>query len=411
MKIREVKKLVDFEDEFQAAFATFLSEKYGMSFKVTWRSRLANFTKHPKSQRFICNENINAIYHGTITRVQARVVIDEYSSTPGKKLRSVLQKLYVSLCFTKFWAKVFATGCLEVNPPLPRGVSILALGGLKKYRVICFDENAMYVLASREENKFIIERERAASRDSTILGSPSLLDNATWGRWVSQEYFAGIPASRMKEDRVSSIYLAANRKLHAMALKSNITSDRRSYGLKLVANIKENFSKIGSSNSKDLMDYILSNLEILEKYIENNFFSVVNTSNCHGDFHNGNIMVKEGAFRIIDWETSQRRIYGYDAFVFCMGSRAIASYCYNLKRFVALFLGEDSCLIYDYWFSESPLSCDDVVIMLLEDVQFYQDEAVYSGKNFAINSFFTRCLLVFEIITHDLGLELGLANE
>jgi hypothetical protein len=406
MKIREVKKLVGFEDEFQKAFATFLSEKYGMSFKVKWRSRLANFKKHPKSQLFICNENINAIYHATITRAQARVVMDEYSSTPGKKLRSILQKLYVSLCFTKSWSRVLGTSCLEISPPLPEGTSILALGGLRKYRVICFNENAMYVLASREENKFIIERERTASIDSRILGSPSLLNNAAWGGWVSQEFFAGIPASRVEEDLVSPIYLAANRKLHAMALKSNKTFERRAYGLKLIANIRENFTQIKSLDSERLIDETIAKLIKLESYVANNFSSMVNICSCHGDFHKGNILVKGEDFRVIDWEASQRRIYGYDAFVFCMGSRAVSSYYYNLQKIVSLFRGDENCPIYDCWFSDSPLTYDDFIIMLLEDVCFYQDEAVYSGTNFAIDGSFRRCVLVFEILRRELALEL-----
>lgn len=298
---------------------------------------------------YVVNKYLNFISTPNLNVKSFKILVNEYSNSKVK-WKKTLQFFYVRLAVQE-WIRVFFSHRLI---KLPEYFSnYLILGG--NHRIRFFSESiegSLVVLKSNERSEYILN-DIYLRKTYDLSFAPKILD--TGKIWFIEEYFEGIPINRINNENKKNKYFDIIVTLHNNQLvkKSKEVLSLEEY--KEIVN--SNINKINSNNNfnKELFKLIFRVLSLLFKY---NHEKLIQISWTHGDFQEANILIKNELFKVIDWESSDKRFYLYDYFTLFGKTRTNIS----IKDSINLFKNKIS------------VNANYIYLLLIEEIRFSVNE-------------------------------------
>jgi predicted Ser/Thr protein kinase len=264
---------------------------------------------------FLVNKYLNFIAHPNLKEEVFSNVVAEYGKATVS-WRGFIQKIFVQLAVIKELRGLFSLKRIELPQ---RYANQLILGG--NHRIRLFKEglkSSVLILKEGEDSAFIandVELRTAYTLDY----APKLLDHGP--DWIEEEYLSGIPLNRIRDNalkestigKLVSVHFEQLIKpsLHIISLKEYLSLKKEKLSLKLL----DPKLQINKEDIRTIMDTFE---EIIKKLVDRE----VSVSMTHGDFQEGNVLVKEKIFKVIDWESANTRFWLYDFFIFIGNIRA-----------------------------------------------------------------------------------------
>lgn len=389
MKISEIQKIENFQRNFKETVEPFLLNQYGENFTITWFSPSLFKRVRNEPEIWVCNSNINSIYQAELDTMSANVVIGEYSATIGRPLRSILQWIYVRLCFKKPFSQYFADQFLQIIPDIPNSKSLLFMGGLRKIRIVNSHEKNVFLISKINYDNRSIENEYIASSNHATLKSPRLLDCNLEDGWIKQEYFPGVPANRLEQERRTFVYNSAMKILNVFARESLKNINIHYHVTTKIQKIAANLEHIAQNKKCEEIIRIQKSLAHISRYFKYENIDIL-LSDCHGDFHEGNVLATKTDFRIIDWEAMSKRSYGYDVFTYMLRSRSVIGYSARLKNIGQKIENSDVPIFLHDWFEGLEKRKLYFKLFLLEEIDFYLSEIAEAYNEGNLNAYMQR---------------------
>lgn len=378
MKIKELLKIEPFGEIFEQSISEFLAQKYGQKFDVRWLPATMRARIFPEEDLWICNAHINAIYLRGLHSDAKEIIKGEYSLTPGRPFRSLLQKFYVFLCFTPYIQNILATHFVSIKPLLGRDGTFLIIGGGAKIRFVDTHLRHMYVIKKNSATAESFQNELAASLNFEASGAAQILDVPRSDTWFCQELFLGRPPNRLSQSVEDEMYKAANVKLHSYVSKTSVLISKSRY----LENLQNKLAwYVDNAQSEILSCEVVQFLEVLKGFSVFDSDIEIFISRSHGDFHAGNIISSGSEFRIIDWEFSGDRVFGYDFFVFSLGSRSINGLEKRLLDFVNCRESVVDSELGAIWGDRRGFCSNNFPLFLVEDAILFLSQAVLKGDD------------------------------
>ena len=219
---------------------------------------------------------------------------------------------------------------------------------------------------------------------------PKIIKTGKTNFWYSEEYIVGVPPNRLKQNNANNILEKAILDIRKLNSITKIEIDVESYLKKLISKINS-LIKIISEIDNDLKTELNLIIRILSDEIMKVKKNKIFISQCHGDFHQGNVMTNGDQYWILDWENSVINQMGYDLFIYLLDSRTDIGFSKKFLKLVNSDFDNIKTHMINYW----PELIDDncifkreyLLFFLLEEILFYLDELnnkLFQKKPFAI---------------------------
>ena len=216
--------------------------------------------------------------------------------------RRGVQAAYVRAAVTPPIREWLSQVRFRVSEPIPDANQQLVIGGRNRFRIINPQVGESVVIAKAGFPRLGFDREVAAREGYAQAVAPRFLGMRANGMAFAEEYFVGTPTNRLPGALAEQTRQEASRRLidavHRPSLRSVPMAE---YLAQLAVSINE-FSSAAGAQAQPLADWAVSRCGSAS----------LGVAMTHGDFQNGNILVKERALRIIDWETATERSQLYD---------------------------------------------------------------------------------------------------
>ena len=301
---------------------------------------------------FVVNKYLNFVATPNINSKIFQILINEYSNSKVK-WKKIFQKFYVKLAVKK-WIRLFFSHKLVKLPSYFS--NCLIVGG--NHRIRLFSESfigTLVLLKSNERSQYILN-DIFIRKTYDLSFAPKILDQGKY--WLVEEYFEGIPINRLNNENEIFKYLDIIVALHTNQL-INISKEKISI---------EKYKEIVSSDIEKILKVCGENNcePSINKLIVKVFTSLYNlikkksleVSWTHGDFQEANILINGGDFRVIDWESADKRFYLYDYFTLFSKSRTNIPF----KTAIDLFKSKIHC------------NTDVINLLLIEEIRFSVNE-------------------------------------
>ena len=327
--------------------------------------------KNILTEKFIVNKYLNFIATRTINSSVFQNLINEYSNSLVW-WKKILQKIYVKLSVSKVFRNLFAHKIIELSINYEE---YLILGGNHRLRLFSKDLKFSTLLLKKNERLNYLKNDIAIRTDNFMSYAPTIYDYGD--DWLKEEYFAGRPLNRLNNHEKIEVFKedVIKRHLEELLIPTKIVwtkDDYTEFIYKEINSILENqcLKKvfITNKNIKCLFSELIDTLTNKE----------ISVSWSHGDFQMANVLVRENKFKVIDWESANKRFYLYDIYILEGGIRSGVSLKESIKRFREKIS-----------FSKTiEMNVDTINLLLIEELRFSISEE-YS-ENFYASGFKTR---------------------
>ena len=251
----------------------------------------------------------------------------------------------------------------------------LILGGNHRLRLFPKDLGYSLLLLKKNERSNYIENDIAVRTNQFLTYAPVIYEKGP--DWIKEEYFNGIPLNRLANKK--EIYYWQRK-----AINSHL--DQLLFFTKKICTTKEYKNIINSeintiTTSDNLQKIVLTKNKIIAVF--DLLFKELSINNIpvswsHGDFQMANILVKENNFKVIDWESANKRYYLYDIYTLIAGVRSGV----QLKKSIEIFRNKISSFL-------NVLVTNDMIILLLIEELRYSVNEEYS-ENFYTSGLKTK---------------------
>ena len=313
--------------------------------------------KNISTKKFIINKYLNFIATKTINSSVFQNLVNEYSNSLVW-WKKIIQKIYVRLAISKVFRKLFGHGIIE----LPANYEeYLILGGNHRLRLFSKELKFSIVILKKNERLNYLKNDIAIRIDNFMSYAPSIYE---YGEdWLKEEYFVGKPLNRLNNQEKIEIFKEDVIKSH---LEELLIPTKKAW-------TKEQYAKFINEEIDFILDNeFLKKVSITKKVIKNLLSELIDTltndeisvSWSHGDFQMANVLIRDNQFKVIDWESANKRFYLYDIYTLEGGIRAGIS----LKRSIERFIEKIS-------FSEKVKMNKDIInLVLIEELRFSINE-------------------------------------
>jgi hypothetical protein len=403
MKISVLIKREPFSKIFEETLSSFLFDYSKISHEVKWNPNNV-YRNNRNMQLWYCNPLINSIFVRNVNKNVFNSVKGEYTHNPLKPWRSVIQRLYLVLAQLNITGPLMSKYTIGVCPPIKDAKSKLIIGGNTKIRIIDIVNQTVYVILKNGFDKKYLEREIYVRNHFTYIPIPRIISYGRSGRWYCEEYITGISPNRVRGNSASSsILVEAVQIINKMHVETQGKELLCEYVAVLQHRISCGVGQISKIDSKvkDLIIYLASSIaNKLILYPD----GTLTTAFCHGDFHQGNILVNGEKFWILDWEHSGKRQIGYDLIILLLQSRIHHGYANRFIRLADNMFDNQQLEIIRNWpalkWDDKGLKKVQLYLFLLEELDFHVEEnknKLFFGDPIAL---FEMCREIEKIMKH-----------
>lgn len=390
MKIDTLIFRENFKKIIEITLSDFFNDLYKKKYDINFHPKSIKPNKFNSIQCWYCNPLINSIFVKTVDKAVFKSINGEYYFNPVKPWRSFLQKIYLFLSQSRLLRTLMSTYKLEISPKIENSESKLIIGGNKKLRIIDIKNKEVFVILKNGFNKKYIERDKYIRDNFSHLPLPKIVKQGKTNFWYSEEYILGIPPNRLKQIYAIDIVEKAIidiRKLNSITKKE---IDVESYLSYLKTKIDLLIKEIPSIENK-LENNLIHIVEVLVNELMKSKKNKIFISQCHGDFHQGNIITNGKQYWILDWENSVKNQIGYDLFIYLIDSRTDLGFAKKFMSLINFDFDVTKKSMIKYW----PELIDDnfvfkreyLLFFLMEEILFYLDELnnkLFQKKPFAL---------------------------
>jgi len=313
--------------------------------------------KNISSKKFIINKYLNFIATKTINSSVFQNLVNEYSNSLVW-WKKIIQKIYVRLAISKVFRKLFGHGIIELPANYEK---YLILGGNHRLRLFSKELKFSILILKKNERLNYLKNDIAIRTDNFMSYAPSIYE---YGEdWLKEEYFVGKPLNRLNNQEKMETFKEDVIKSH---LEELLLPTKKAW-------TKEQYAKFINEEIDFILDNeFLKNVSITKKVIKSLLSELIDTltndeisvSWSHGDFQMANVLIRDNQFKVIDWESANKRFYLYDIYTLAGGIRAGVS----LKRSIERFIEKIS-------FSEKVKMNKDIInLLLIEELRFSINE-------------------------------------
>jgi len=321
--------------------------------------------------KFVINKYLNFIATQKINKTVFQNLINEYSNSIVW-WKKIFQKIYVYLAVSDSFRKLFGNKIIELSIDYEE---YLILGGNHRLRLFSKELKFSIVLLKKNERLNYLKNDIAVRTDNFMSYTPSIYE---YGEdWLKEEYFSGKPLNRLNNQEKIKTFKEGLIKSH---LEELLIPTKKVW-------TKKRYAKFINEE----IDFILDNeflkkisitkkaiKSLLSKLIDSLINDEISVSWSHGDFQMANVLIRNNKFKVIDWESANKRYYLYDIYVLEGGSRSD----FSLKESIGKFKERVA-------FSKKiELNVDTINLLLIEELRFSVNED-YS-ENFYVSGFKTK---------------------
>lgn len=297
--------------------------RYGRQFDVQWLPRgtaTAGNGRQP-IQDWICNARLNVIFLPNAPYGQFEPIRREF----GRSLvawRQPLQSAYLRLALHHCLAPRFACATLRVTPEVPDGPNWIIVPGNSKIRLLNRSEGVCLVAAKHGFPREALQRELQIQTLAASLELPvvPILEQEISGGWYLERYLSATPLNRLvNPSRALQVASQALLQLQRLATKTLEHRAAVTYAEQLAREIHP-LIEAGNLAERFGLGYVGDLIERLVQITQGSTWQLPIVQS-HGDFQPANLLVRDDAFWIIDWELSRRRQAAYDPLVFFLAAR------------------------------------------------------------------------------------------
>lgn len=279
-----------------------------------------------KSETFFANKYLNFVAHSSLQENMFQNLVEEYGNSTVF-WKTWLQKIYVKFAVSKITRSFFAHKSISLPAHFS---SSLILGGNHRLRMFSTGLKASKVILKNGESKAFISNELLLRKEFNLTYSPKLL--TIGGDWLEEEYIKGIPLNRLQNTSITDKMIHHLLYVHQKELlnpsKQKLPS--KDYLNSCLESIQAILSEKKLRIQANIKTEILNLMSLLTSKITQKELEI---SWTHGDFQQGNILVRDNEFKVIDWEASKKRFWLYDHFVMLGGIRAHGNIKVALEEF------------------------------------------------------------------------------
>lgn len=339
MKIGELLTREPFGRILEATLASFLKDRFGAEFRVTWypRNPGVRAIQRAGQQAWVCSPALNAIVvYGEGTADVLNVVRRAFAVTPRRWRRS-LQAGYVRLATHPRLVARLAPAALGIRPAVPGAESLLIMGGNNKIRVLDVSARRVWEVLKVGFDPAFVSREVDIRRAGLCRALPALKGLAVDKTWFEQAYVDGVAINRLPgtSDR-SPLVAEAFAALYDVIDATRRLTGTEDYVSELTGRITGRLqrSALLTADDKREASCWIDRARGLVTTLVARADRRIPLATSHGDFQEGNILFGDGRVWLVDWEHSAERQSVYDALVFGLQSRFPAGLAGRLKAFV-----------------------------------------------------------------------------
>jgi len=377
MKINTLIFRENFKKIIETTLSDFFNDLYVNEHYINFKRNSFNLNRSSSIQNWYCNPLINSIFIRKVDKSVFNSINGEYHFNPIKPWKSYIQRFYLFLSQSRLLRALMSTYLLEISPKIENPETKLIIGGNKKLRLIDIKSKEVFVILKNGFNKKYIERDKFIRDNFEHLPLPKIIKTGKINFWYSEEYIVGIPPNRLKQKNANNIIEKAVldiRKLNSITKKE---IEIESYLNNLKPKIDLLIKEIPSIDNK-LKIILIQIIEVLVDELMKSKKNKIFISQCHGDFHQGNVLTNGKQYWILDWENSTTNQMGYDLFIYLLDSRTDIGFSAKFFKLLNSDFDNIKTHMINYW----PELIDDncffkkeyLLFFLLEEILFYLDE-------------------------------------
>lgn len=282
-----------------------------------------------KPRKFYINKYLNFIAHPDLPEEYFSNLVSEYG-TSTTMWKSLVHKTYVKLAVKKSLRKIFSHKSTELPQ---RYTESLILGGNHRLRLIQKGLDSSLIVLKKGEDRNFISNDISLRTGIDLDYAPTVINYGS--DWLEEAYVKGLPLNRIKD-------FAAKETIVEKILSEHFNHLIRP---SLVTLSVEEYLELNNEKlNQKLFDYKLKINKNAQTEIRNIFIAIaskledkeISISWSHGDFQEGNVLVNNGRYKVIDWEAANKRFWLYDAFVFLGKIREHGNFKDAILRFGVL---------------------------------------------------------------------------
>ena len=331
-----------------------------------------NFPKDEISSRsYVVNKYLNFIATEDLDKSSFQILINEYSSSLNFWTK-IPQACYVRLATSKIFRSFFSHKIIKMDISFQ---NYLILGGNHRLRLFSKDLGFSLLLLKKNERSNYIENDITVRTNQFLTYAPIIYEKGQ--NWLMEEYFNGIPLNRLANKKEINYWQkkAINSHLEQLLFLTKKICTTKEYKIIINSEINTIISSNYLQKTVLTKNKIIAVFDLLfrELSIDN-----IPISWSHGDFQMANILVKENNFKVIDWESANKRYYLYDIYTLIGGVRSGI----QLKKSIEVFRNKISS------FLNVVVTNDMIILLFIEELRYSVNEE-YS-ENFYISGLKTK---------------------
>lgn len=340
MKISLLIEREPFPAIFEETMASYFFEVSGAISSVTWRKRTASERVFPgrNCNDWLCNPLVNAVFHPSAS-AEVVALLRHWYGRGGSLARTIMQQGYVRAATSPIARGMVSPYAITIDPCPAQAAHCLIAGGNTRLRLFDFKSGeATTILKSRFDPAFV-RADLEVRNAHPWLPAPPILRVLDGGRAYAEPIISAPTAAALqdqtKRDATWEQVLQACSRLgeetRAQSLVSvylrELADDCRSYAVPLARR-----NQALSSVLERWLQLIESEASRLDAGRD---FDIA-TGCSHGDLAPENVLIDGEKVYLIDWESTNRRVLGYDTITLALASRRETRGLWRRARDVAM---------------------------------------------------------------------------
>jgi len=319
MKISTLISRENFKKIIEITLSDFFSDLNENTYSVSFKPNSFK-NKNTTVQYWYCNPLINSIFVKGVNLSVFDSINGEYKTNPMKPWRSKFQRFYLFLSQHRITAPIFSNYQINISPALEDSNNKLIIGGNTKIRIIDVSKGKVYVILKNGFNRNYIDREIYVRENFKYLDIPKIYNKGNNAIWYSEEYITGLSPNRIDSDLGNNSLNKVIIGIHKMLFDNKVSQPLSKYLFKLKHRVLSGLKDINYLKFEDKLYVTEVSKKILNE-LDKYSSTIITTSYCHGDFHQGNILCDGNKNWILDWENSGQKQIGYDLLILLLESR------------------------------------------------------------------------------------------
>ena len=350
-----------------------LLEKRENFYKILYDTlKSNNFPKDEFScRRYVVNKYLNFIATEDLDKSSFQTLINEYSSSLNFWTK-IPQYFYVRTATSKTFRSFFSHKIIKMDTSFQ---NYLILGGNHRLRLFSKDLGFSLLLLKKNERRNYIENDITVRTNQFLSYAPVIYEKGK--DWLKEEYFDGIPLNRLEDKNKIDYWQKKALKTHLeeLLLLTKKSWSKKEYQLFVNSEIDIIISSNYLQKTAIKKNTIITTFDLLFRKLSVDNIPV---SWSHGDFQMANILVKEHNFKVIDWESANKRYYLYDIYTLIGNVRSSVP----LLEAIKIFSNKISS------FLNVVVTNDMIILLFIEELRYSVNEE-YS-ENFYISGLKTK---------------------